>query len=98
MTWNARLSIIYRNFTSTIKFDQSFYFSLNNINPGTFEGHVFEESEVEFCVQEDEVISALNLVVPLMNFGEKCEVIADPEFAYGKAGHDRILFENLTSF
>ena len=50
---------------------------------GTFEGQVFEESELEFCVQENEVISALNLVLPLMNFGEKCEIVADPDFAYG---------------
>jgi len=51
---------------------------------GTFEGRVFEEAELEFCVQENEVISALNLVLPLMNFGEKCEITADPDFAYGK--------------
>jgi len=30
------------------------------------------------------IISALNLVLPLMNMGEKCEIISDPEFAYGK--------------
>ena len=51
---------------------------------GSFEGQVFEDVEVEFCVQENEVISALNLVLPLMNLGEKCEIITDPEFAYGQ--------------
>ncbi len=52
--------------------------------PGSFQDQIFEERDIEFCVQENEVISALNLVLPLMNMGEKCEIISDPEFAYGK--------------
>ena len=51
---------------------------------GTFEDQVFEDRDIEYCVQESEVISALDLVVPLMNLGEKCEIITDPDFAFGK--------------
>jgi len=59
---------------------------MNNLNciPGSFQGETFEDCELEFCVQESEVISSLDLVVPLMNLGEKCEILVDPEFAYGK--------------
>lgn len=42
------------------------------------------EYEVEFGVQESEVVQALDLVVPVMHPGEKCLVISDPELAYGK--------------
>ena len=51
---------------------------------GSFQGEVFEDCQLEFCVQESEVISSLDLVIPLMNLGEQCEILSDPEFAYGK--------------
>lgn len=35
-------------------------------------------------MQESEVIYSLDLVLPLMNLGEQCEILSDPEFAYGK--------------
>ena len=39
--------------------------------------------DLEFGVQESEVIQALDLVLPLMYPGEESLVIADPELAYG---------------
>ncbi len=44
------------------------------------------ETEVSINVSENEVVSAVDLVVPLMYQGETCEVITDPDFAYGETG------------
>lgn len=54
---------------------------------GYFEEKLFEEVDsLEFVISEAEVIQAIDLVVCLMNTGEVCEVISDPEFAYGDFG------------
>jgi hypothetical protein len=44
------------------------------------------------------VITALNLVLPLMNLGEKCEVIADPDFAYGQGSITIYNFRRFLQF
>ena len=44
------------------------------------------EHDVEFGVQESEVIQALDLVVPVMYPGERCTVLATPELAYDSLG------------
>jgi len=54
---------------------------------GFFQDELFEETKgLEFMLSEAEVLQALDLVVALMNAGEVCEIIADPEFAYGDVG------------
>jgi len=59
---------------------------------GFFQEELFEEvTNVEFVVSEAEVIQAVDLVVCLMNTGEVCEVISDPEFAYGDLGFGSVL-------
>jgi len=55
---------------------------------GYFQEEMFDDEEgLEFVVSEAEVIQAVDLVVCLMNTGELCEVISDPEFAYGDLGY-----------
>ena len=39
---------------------------------------------MNFISAEAEVIQAVDLCVVLMNTGEKAEIMADPEMAYGK--------------
>jgi len=54
---------------------------------GFFQDELFDETNgLEFMSSEAEVLQALDLVVALMNAGEVCEIIADPEFAYGDIG------------
>ena len=54
---------------------------------GFFQDELFQETKgLEFMLSEAEVLQALDLVVALMNAGEVCEIIADPEFAYGDVG------------
>lgn len=59
---------------------------------GFFQDRQFvDEPECVFVTSEGEVVAMLDLVVVLMNVGEKCEVVADPEFAYGKVGFGEIV-------
>jgi len=54
---------------------------------GYFQDDLFEETmDLEFMLSEAEVVHAIDLTVALMNAGEICEVVADPEFAYGDQG------------
>ena len=43
-----------------------------------------------FNVNENEVPLSIDLVVAVCNVGEECEVISDPEFAYGSTGRPDI--------
>ncbi len=49
---------------------------------------IIEDLHVELCVGEGEDVKALDLVLPLMYVGETAEVIADPDFAYGRVGFE----------
>ncbi len=47
------------------------------------EKKVLERTEVECRVGESEVVQALDLALPLTEVGEKAELLADPDLAYG---------------
>lgn len=54
---------------------------------GYFQETLFEDiQELNFISAEAEVIQAVDLCVVLMNTGEKAEIMADPEMAYGSFG------------
>lgn len=60
-------------------------------------GTVVEDmSEVKVHVGDFEVVQAIDMILPLMGIGEKCEVVSDARFCYGALGLKNEEFPHLS--